>query len=74
METIIAIDNITQMIASKTHVFLAGYDQTETISGTVRGVVDPTVHVARDHIFSRPIGVLYRSDLDEYLMNILDEV
>ena len=74
MDTLNAVPKIIQMIASKTHVFLAGYDQTEIISGRVRGVVDPTVHVARDQIFLRPTGVLYRNDLDEYLTNILNQV
>ena len=74
METINAVPNITQMISSKTHVYIAGWGDIQIITGGVRGVVDPTFHVARDSIFLRPVGVLYRNDLDEYLMNILDEV
>ena len=74
LDTLNAIDNITHMIASKTHVFFADSAQTEVITGRVRGVVDPTVHVARDHIFLRPMGVFYRNDLDEYLINILNQV
>ena len=74
LEALYAILNVTQMIARKTHVLLTGRVQTDIISGRVRGVVDPTVHVARDRIFLRPMGVLYRNDLDEYLINILDQV
>jgi hypothetical protein len=74
LETLFAIPNVTQMIAFKTHVFLAGQTQTEFISGKVRGVVDPTVHVARQNIYPRPRGVLYRNDLDEYLINILNQM
>jgi adenosine/AMP kinase len=74
LETLNAVPNITQMIASKTHVFLAGFFEINIISGRIRGVEDPSVYIARDCIFPRPMGVFYRNDLDEYLMNILNQV
>jgi len=74
VETIYAMPDITRKIASKTHVFFASVFQIAFISGETKGVVDPTVHVARERIFPRPVGIVHRNDLDKLLVNILNKM
>jgi len=73
-EILFGLTKITKKIASKTHVFFGGMGQSQFISGRTLGKVNPIVHVAKEEIFYRPMGLTYREDLDENLVKILNQM